>query len=250
MIRAMIFDLDGTLVQTEKLKALSYAKAVVDLCPEEVQEAEVIEAFKEVVGLPRKEVAIGLIDRFDLDGSVKGRMNEIGVDTPWQAFVQVRLRYYDELLADPNVLRNNQWPHNMALLQEARNTNCQIGLATMSHCAQVQRVLKILDLENAFDFVATRDDVENGKPDPEIYNLVASELSVPVGECLVIEDSPSGVKAALAAGMWVIAVTTPFTRDALHKNRLLDERWIVDDPSTLPRVLGHLVEEHNQSTHQ
>ncbi len=250
MIRAMIFDLDGTLVQTEKLKALSYAKAVVDLCPEEIQEAEVIEAFKEVVGLPRKEVAVRLIERFNLDESVKERMNEFGVDTPWQTFVQVRLRYYEELLADPYVLRNNQWPHNMALLQEARNTNCQIGLATMSHCAQVQRVLKILDLEDAFDFVATRDDVENGKPDPEIYNLVAAELAVPVGECLVIEDSPSGVKAALAAGMWVIAVTTPFTRDALHKNRLLDERWIVDDPSTLPRVLRHLVEEHNRSTHQ
>ena len=250
MIRAMIFDLDGTLVQTEKLKALSYAKAVVDLCPEEIQEAEVVEAFKEVVGLPRKEVAARLIERFNLDESVKGRMNEFGVDAPWQAFVQVRLRYYEELLADPNVLRNNQWPHNMALLQEARNANCQVGLATMSHCAQVQRVLKILDLENAFDFVATRDDVENGKPDPEIYNLVAAELAVPMGECLVIEDSPSGVKAALAAGMWVIAVTTPFTREALHKNRLLDERWIVDDPSTLPRVLRHLFEEHNRSTYQ
>jgi len=209
MIRAMIFDLDGTLVQTEKLKALSYAKAVGDLCPEEILEADVIEAF-----------------------------------------VQVRLRYYEELLADPNVLRNNQWSHNMALLQEARNANCQIGLATMSHCAQVQRVLNILDLENAFDFVATRDDVENGKPDPEVYKLVAAELAVPVGECLVIEDSPSGVKAALAAGMWGIAVTTPFTREALHKNRLLDERWIVDDTSTLPRVLSHLVEEHNRSTHK
>ena len=120
----------------------------------------------------------------------------------------------------------------------------------MSHCTQVQRVLKILDLGNAFDFVASRDDVERGKPDPEIYNLVAAELAVPVGECLVIEDSPSGVKAALAAGMRVIAVTTPFTRDALHKHRLLDKRWIVDDPSTLPQVLRDLVEEHNQTTHQ
>lgn len=43
MIRAMIFDLDGTLVQTEKLKALSYARAAVQLCPRDITEAEVIE---------------------------------------------------------------------------------------------------------------------------------------------------------------------------------------------------------------
>lgn len=250
MIRAMIFDLDGTLVQTEKLKALSYAKAVVDLCPQEVQEAQVIEAFKEVVGLSRKEVAEQLIVRFDLEKSLKRRMDDLGVDTPWQTFIQVRLRYYEELLADSNILRNNQWPHNRALLQAAQNAKCRLGLATMSYCTQVQRVLKILDLEHTFDFVASRDDVEHGKPDPEIYNLVAAELAVPAEECLVIEDSPSGVKAALAAGMWVIAVTTPFTREAFRKNYLLDERWIVDDPDALPQVLNNLVAEHNRTVHR
>jgi beta-phosphoglucomutase len=249
MIRAMIFDLDGTLVQTEKLKALSYAKAVVELCPQEIQEGEVIEAFKEVVGLSRKEVAAWLIERFHLDESIQQRMSEFGVDAPWQAFVQVRLRYYEELLGDPGILRSNQWPHNMALLQEARRAKCKLGLATMSDCTQAQRILKVLDLENAFDFVASRDDVEHGKPDPEIYNLVAVELAVPVEECLVIEDSPSGVKAALAAGMQVIAVTTPFTRKSIHKGRLLEERWIVDDPDTLPQVVGQLIAEHNQSAH-
>ena len=243
----MIFDLDGTLVQTEKLKAMSYAKAVVDLCPQEIQEAEVVDAFKEVVGLSRKEVAERLIDRFDLEESLRSRMNDLGVDTPWQAFIQVRLRYYEELLADPDILRRNQWPHNIALLQEARNANCLVGLATMSYCTQVQRILKILDLGDTFDFIATRDDVEHGKPDPEIYNLVASELSVPPEECLVIEDSPSGVKAALAAGMWVIAVTTPFTRDSFHKNHLLDQRWVVDDPKLLPQVLRDLVVEQSRT---
>jgi HAD superfamily hydrolase (TIGR01549 family) len=248
MIRAMIFDLDGTLVQTEKLKALSYAKAVVELCPQDIQDAEVIEAFKEVVGLSRKEVAVGLVKRFDLEESAQRRMKEFGVNTPWQAFVQVRLRYYQELLADPDILRSNQWPHNLALLQEARRAKCKLGLATMSRCEQVQRVLKILDLQNIFDFVASRDDVERGKPDPEIYNLVASELALPVEECLVIEDSPSGVTAALAAGMWVIAVTTPFTREAFRKKRLLDKRWIVDDPDTLPQVVRDLIAEHNRTT--
>jgi len=50
----MIFDLDGTLVQTERLKALSYARAAVELCPHAISEAEVVEAFKDVVGLPRR----------------------------------------------------------------------------------------------------------------------------------------------------------------------------------------------------
>lgn len=249
MIRAMIFDLDGTLVQTEKLKALSYAKAVIDLCPEKVKKADVIEAFKEVVGLSRKEVAVWLMEHFNLEEGARERMKEFGVDAPWQAFVRIRLHYYQDLLADPNVLRSHQWPHNMALLQEARRAKCKLGLATMSDCSQVQRVLKILDLEGAFDFVASRDDVEFGKPDPEIYNLVASELAVPVEECLVIEDSPSGVKAALAAGMMCIAVTTPFTREAIHKGRLLEERWIVDDPDTLPRVVEQRIAEHNQNAH-
>jgi HAD superfamily hydrolase (TIGR01509 family) len=249
MIRAMIFDLDGTLVQTEKLKALSYAKAVVELCPQEIQESRVIEAFKEVVGLSRKEVAERLIERFNLEESLQRRMNDLGVETPWQAFIQIRLRYYEEILADPDILRNNQWPYNLALLQAARDARCQLGLATMSYCEQVQRVLKILDLEGAFDFVASRDDVEYGKPDPEIYRLVAAVLDIPPEECLVIEDSPSGVKAALAAGMSVIAVTTPFTREAFRKTHLLDERLIVDDPDSLPKVLNILVAEHNRTIH-
>ena len=46
MIRAMIFDLDGTLVQTERLKALSYARAAVELCPHTLGEGEVVEAFE------------------------------------------------------------------------------------------------------------------------------------------------------------------------------------------------------------
>lgn len=66
MIRAMIFDLDGTLVQTEKLKALSYARAAVKLCPHELNEEEVVEAFKEVVGLSRREVASALVEKFGL----------------------------------------------------------------------------------------------------------------------------------------------------------------------------------------
>lgn len=244
MIRAMIFDLDGTLVQTERLKALSYARAAVELCPYKLSERDAVEAFKDLAGLSRREVAQGLIDRFDLHEKARSRIDEFGVDTPWQAFVQVRMRFYDEMLRDPDVLRSNQWPHSMELLQAARRTGCVVALATMSRCRQARRVLDILGLGEAFNFVATRDDVERPKPDPEIYLLAARELGVLASECLVIEDSPAGVKAALAAGMHVVAVGTPFTREALHAVGLLPERHIVDDPAGLAAVVEHVVTQH------
>ncbi len=134
MIRCMIFDLDGTLVQTEKLKALSYARAVKELCPNEIGETQVLEAFKQVVGLSRLEVALALIERFGLEEAARARMAEFGVNTPWQAFVQVRLKHYEAMLADPETLRKSVWPHNLALLNEARRANCKVGLATMSYC--------------------------------------------------------------------------------------------------------------------
>jgi len=246
MIRAMIFDLDGTLVQTERLKALSYASAMTELCSYEVTETEIIEVFKEVVGLSRREVATYLLKRFKAESAASQHMDEFGVSTPWQAYVQIRLRYYEDMLADPDVLRNNQWSHNMTLLEEARRAQCKVGLATMSHCPQVQRVLQVLNLSEAFNFIASRDDVENGKPDPEIYLLVAKELDVPPKECLVIEDSPTGVRAALAAGMWCIAVTTPFTRQSMHTQKLLDEKWVVDDPSALPEVVNQMITERKE----
>jgi HAD superfamily hydrolase (TIGR01549 family) len=239
----MIFDLDGTLVQTERLKALSYAKAAVELCPRQITEEQVVEAFKEVVGRSRREVAKSLVGRFDLEAAAGKRMAELEVTTPWQAFVQVRLQHYQVMLADPQVLRDNQWLHNRALLEQAKRADCKVGLATMSVCSQAQRVLEILELTEAFDFVATRDDVERGKPDPEIYNLVADELGVEPSSCLVIEDSPAGVRAALAAGMWCIAVTTPYTRQALRAAKIVEARWVVDDPALLTNVVRRMIAE-------
>src|SRR5258708_28495215 len=98
MIRAVIFDLDGTLVETEELKALSYARAAVELRPE-LSETEIVEAFKDVVGLSRQEVATALLQRFGLEAAARPRMAELDCRAPSPSYVEVRQRLYAAMLA-------------------------------------------------------------------------------------------------------------------------------------------------------
>jgi len=177
-ILAFVFDLDGTLVETEELKALSYARAAVELRPDLV-EADVVEAFKDFVGRSRQEVATGLVRRFGLEEAARSRMSEFGVKSPWQAYVRIRLRTYDALLSDREMILAHRYPHNIALLHELRDAGYRTALATMSHSEQAQRVLSVLGLTHAFEVVATRDDVEHGKPDPEGQCQVELVAAIP-----------------------------------------------------------------------
>jgi beta-phosphoglucomutase len=239
VIRAFVFDLDGTLVETEKLKALSYARAATDLRPD-LDEREVEAAFADFVGLSRQEVAVGLMRRFGLEDAARARMDEFGVGTPWKAYVRIRLRIYGELLSDPHRVLSVRYPHNLALLGDVRRQEYLTALATQSHREEALRVLGILGIGDEFDVIATREDVDHGKPSPEMHLLVARELGVEPGECLAIEDSPAGIEAALAAGAQAIAVTTDLTRQKFRDADFLDRSHVVDDPRDLPVLVRHL----------
>ncbi len=165
-------------------------------------EADIVEGFKDLVGRSRQEVATALVERFGLEEAARARMAEFGVKAPWQAYVRVRLIVYDRLLADPDLIESHRYPHNVALLQEVRRLGYPTGLATMSHTGQARRVLGILGLADEFDVVATRDDVENGKPDPEIDLLVAREFGVEPGECLKFWRTPRPVWRRASPPAW------------------------------------------------
>jgi beta-phosphoglucomutase len=239
VIRAFVFDLDGTLVETEKLKALSYARAATEL-RFDLDEDEVEAAFADFVGLSRQEVAFGLMRRFGLEDAARARIAEYGVEKPWQVYVRIRLRIYEELLSDPDRVVSVRYPHNLALLSDVRRQDYLTALATQSHREAAMRVLEILGITNEFDVIATREDVEHGKPAPEMHLLVARELGVEPGECLAIEDSPAGIEAALAAGAQAIAVTTDLTRQKFLDSDVLDRSHVVDDPRDLPALVRHL----------
>ena len=249
MISAIMFDLDGTLVQTEKLKALSYAIAAQRLLAIPEPDNRAIEAYREIVGAARDVASRHIMDSLELEPELSPLTNDYGVSEPWEVLTAMRTEIYDDMVADPQVLRDNQWPHTIELLRVARETFCRTALATMSYRKEALHVLESLNLEQYLDEVLTREDVEQPKPDPEIYLLAASRLNVQPQDCLVLEDSPNGVRAGVAAGMNVIAVATPFTIAGLHTSQVLEHAWVVHDAERLAEVVKERIDEHNRSAH-
>lgn len=90
-----------------------------------------------------------------------------------------------------------------------------LALVTGSLRAEVDIALKACGLEDVFSSIVTAEDVTKGKPAPEGYLKAATELGVAAHDCVVVEDSPKGVAAAIAAGIDCIAITTTHSRDDL-----------------------------------
>jgi len=249
MIRAIIFDLDGTLVQSEKLKAQSYAIAAQRLrgLPEPAPRA--VEAYRSIVGATRDVASRHIMETLDLEADLAPLMDQYGATEPVEVLSSMRKSIYDDMVADPNLLRDNQWPHTVSLLRVATENFCRTGLATMSHREEAMHVLRSLDLERSLDLVLTREDVRQGKPAPEIYLLAAERLDVAPEDCIVLEDSPTGVRAGVAAGMNVIAVATPFTVAGLHSSEIVNHTWIVHDSESLPDAVQRRIDEHARTTH-
>ncbi len=249
MIRAMIFDMDGVLVQNEKLKALSVAVAVQRLRGLPEPDPEGIEAYRDSVGASREVVSRHVVDKLGLDKDLRPLLAEYGVSETWEVLGLLRRKIYDEMVADPQVVRDNQWPHTVALLRLAKENNCRTGLATLSARKEALHFVRALGLEKSLDVILAREDVKNGKPDPEIYLLAAEKLDVEPRECIVIEDSPNGVRAGLAAGMNVVAFGTPFTIDKLHETKVVEDEWIVHEPDKLVEVVKKRIDQHNLTAH-
>ena len=249
MINAVMFDLDGTLVQSEKLKTLSYAIAAQRLRNLPEPDSRAIEAYREIVGASREVASRRVMETLELAPELQPLTAQYGVSEPWEVLSAMRKEIYDAMVADPQVIRDNQWPHTIAFLQVARETGCRTALATMSQRDEALHVLRSLDLERYLDEVLTWEDVTNPKPDPEIYLLAAEKLGVDPGDCLVIEDSPSGARAGVAAGMNVIAVATPFTASGIHSSQVVEHTWVVHEAAQLVDVVRERIAEHNRTGH-
>ena len=236
MLDLLAFDLDGTLADTETLKAISYGWAAHVLRPD-LDPAAVEAAYPAFVGRSREEIASGLTERFGLAEAAAARDGSV---EPWEAYVALRLERYRALLADGALVRRYALAPTVALARRARSLARHAALVTTSDRRNARRVLGALGLDGAFDVVVTSDDVARTKPDPEPYRLALQRLGVAAAEALAVEDSPAGIRGALAAGLRVLAVPSDYTRASVRA--MVEEGTLQGSEVVAPEALAAAVE--------
>lgn len=100
-------------------------------------------------------------------------------------------------------------------LTKLKEKNIKIGLATAGDKENIDFTIDGLGIRHYFDVVTGSEEVKKGKPDPEVFLLTAQKLGVAPQECLVAEDSMSGIQAGLTANMQVLGIASTHTREEL-----------------------------------
>ena len=152
------------------------------------------------------------------------------------------------MVANPVLLKRNQWPHTVDLLRTVSNI-CSTVVVTGSLHSAVLHVLHSLEIDDTVDLIISSEDVTNGKPNPESYLLAAKKLHVLPEERLVLEDFVNGIRAAVAAGMDVVAIAMPFTNAGLHSSEIIEDASIVHEPEKVSEIVRQRIEEHNRIFH-
>ncbi len=214
LVRAVLFDLDGVVVFTDKYHYLAW-KQLADEQGWDFNE-EINHGCR---GVPRM-------------ASLEVILHHNGVELPQdekEVLADRKNGYYKKLLEEIN--ESDLYPGVIPFIQALRAKGIRIGLCSSSKNAAL--VLDKLSLTHLFDTVVTGHDFTNAKPDPEIFLLGAEKLRVPYFHCLVFEDAYSGVEAALAARMKCVGVGT---RKVLPNAPEVIQRYDEIDLETLLRA--------------
>lgn len=204
-IKAVIFDQDGVILESESIQSKAYA-----LVLEEYGKKPVL-------------CENGLVQPF------VGARGEV----VWE---ELKKRY--NLAEDTNVLREKRRqailklldgeiepnPGVIKLLEYLKREGFRIALATGTDPRIVDKILTRFEIKGYFEVVVTGGDTQKSKPDPEAYIIASRRLGIAPSDCLVIEDAEVGVAAAKSAGMRVIAVNTKYnsTENLKHANLVVN----------------------------
>jgi len=131
--------------------------------------------------------------------------------------------------------RVSLFPSAKGALEELRDMKLRLAVATSSVSASARPFLERTRINSFFDVIVTGDEIERGKPHPDIYLRITEKLVIPTGACLVIEDAVSGVLAAKAAKMRVAAI--PDTRFVDPHDYEKEADYVLGSLSEIPALI-------------
>jgi len=189
LIRAIVFDFDGLILDTEEPVYRSWLE-VYEAHGEDLP----FERWVQIVG----STTAGFHPQHHLE-------ERLGRSLPKEVLDR-RIGRRTEM-----ILANTVLPGVVQRIDEAKAMGLKLGVASSSTADWVRGHLVRLGIFDRFDCVRCRDDVANAKPDPDLYIAVLECLGVPASEAIAIEDSPNGVLAAKRAGMRCVAIPNSIT---------------------------------------
>lgn len=191
--RAILFDMDGVLVDSEPLflSAINRLLEQDGVTPISVEENE----------------------RFLIGTTIGETWRQLKLNRPLPLPTEQYIQRYDEIVRQVMMEELAPQPGVRELLDTCNRRGLPKAVASSSLHMWVDLKLNAIGLTGAFDAVLGGDDVTRGKPEPDIYVKAAGQLGVPPQECIAIEDSPVGISAAVASGAYTIAVRTEYTKN-------------------------------------
>lgn len=189
-LRAVIFDLDGLLFNTEEL----YEHVGGEMLRRRGKTLAG-DLLASMMGRPQPIALRMMIDHHQLDATIE----ELALET-------------EQIFAGLLYARLAPMPGAVALLEALEKANVPKAIGTSSPRRFASDILRRFNWEPRFQFLVCGDEVMHGKPDPEIYLTAASKLGLPPSAIMVLEDSHNGCKAAIAAGTFAVAVPAGHSR--------------------------------------
>lgn len=216
-IKAVLFDLDGTLIDSEYFYFKNWAPILKD-------EFNLVISYEDWI----RDFA-----GHTLAHNVKRLVDDYGYDTTEEyMWKRTRAAYADSNMSDIELM-----PDAREILTFLKETGIHIGLVTSSFRSTVDTVLGKHGLLDYFEFFVTRECVEFPKPNPEPYRLALTNLNLAADSCVAIEDTITGSKSALGAGMRLIAVT----KQEVERARLTAVDNIVENLSEAKALLSQWI---------
>jgi HAD superfamily hydrolase (TIGR01509 family) len=184
-IRALVLDMDGLMLDTEGMSRTAWRKTLA-----EWKFSITEEQYLQLIGLTVPDV-----------GRIMRRW--YGADIPFETIYKRKLGMVDAIIAAGGI---PQKPGLAALLAAAGKLGLRKAVATSTGRERAVYKLNLAGVPGTFDAIAGGDEVEHGKPAPDLFLLAARRIGIPPEECLAFEDSDPGVLAAHAAGMRVVII--------------------------------------------